>query len=103
MNHFRFGKFEVSRIEEIVDRVDPKDFMPDLAIEMLDQNADWLAPNHYSAEKKHLVMFIQSWLIRSAQHTILIDACCGNNKPRPWYSNFDNAQMFLRRNESVGA
>lgn len=90
MDHFKLGEFEVSRIEELVDRVDCKFMIPDLAIETLDQNAHWLSPSHYSQESKQLPLFIQSWLIRSTRCTILVDACCGNGKPRPWYPNFHN-------------
>jgi glyoxylase-like metal-dependent hydrolase (beta-lactamase superfamily II) len=103
MDEFEFSGFQINRIEEIVDRVDAKFLFPNLGIETLDQNADWLSPIHYSPETKQLAMPIQSWLIRSSRHTILVDACCGNHKSRPWYRNFDNLNTpYLNRLKQAG-
>jgi glyoxylase-like metal-dependent hydrolase (beta-lactamase superfamily II) len=103
LDYFKFGGFEVNRIEEIVDTVDAKFLLPSLPTEILDQNAGWLAPSHYNAETKQVRMFLQSWLIRSSGHTILVDACWGNNKSRPWYPKLDNLNTpYLDRLNAVG-
>jgi glyoxylase-like metal-dependent hydrolase (beta-lactamase superfamily II) len=103
MNQFAFGEFEISRIEEIVDLLDAKFLIPNVTTDVLDQNAHWLAPNHYNPETKQFVAFIQSWLIRTGDHTILVDACCGNHKSRPWYGNLHNLNTpYLDRLKAAG-
>lgn len=44
-----------------------------------------------SADEK-LLMSFQTFVLRTPRHTILIDTCCGNNKPRPARPDFDMAQ-----------
>jgi glyoxylase-like metal-dependent hydrolase (beta-lactamase superfamily II) len=104
MNHFKLGKFEVSRIEEIVDRdVDAKVLLPDITFEMLDANADWLAPSHYNAETRRLVLVFQSWLIRTGRYTILVDTCNGNDKSRPYFPIVDHLNTpYLDRLKAAG-
>jgi glyoxylase-like metal-dependent hydrolase (beta-lactamase superfamily II) len=103
VNRFEIGGFQITRIEEIVDLVDANFLIPKLTSEILEENASWLAPHHYNVDTKQLTMFIQSWLIRSGRHTILVDACCGNNKSRPWYPNFHDLNTpYLNRLTEVG-
>jgi glyoxylase-like metal-dependent hydrolase (beta-lactamase superfamily II) len=57
-------------------------FFPALTPELLDENAAWLVPKFIDASGK-LVLCVQSYLVRTKHHTMLIDACVGNHKPRP--------------------
>jgi glyoxylase-like metal-dependent hydrolase (beta-lactamase superfamily II) len=57
-------------------------FFPTLTKELLDENRSWLQPRYFDAED-HLVLCIQSYLVRTPHHNILIDTCVGNHKPRP--------------------
>jgi glyoxylase-like metal-dependent hydrolase (beta-lactamase superfamily II) len=57
-------------------------FFPTLSAELLDENRSWLQPRYLDAED-HLVLCIQSYLVRTPHHTILVDTCVGNDKPRP--------------------
>jgi glyoxylase-like metal-dependent hydrolase (beta-lactamase superfamily II) len=41
-----------------------------------------LAPQFYDAERSLLVIAIQSFLLKTRRHTILVDACIGNDKER---------------------
>jgi len=45
---------------------------------------------------------IHSWLLRTGKHTILVDACSGNHKPRPGMPRFDmlNSQYLERLREA---
>jgi glyoxylase-like metal-dependent hydrolase (beta-lactamase superfamily II) len=43
----------------------------------------WLAPHFYDLKAKTYVRAIQGFLVRTPRHTVLIDACVGNDKPRP--------------------
>lgn len=44
-----------------------------------------------SADDK-LLMSFHSFILRTPKHTILIDTCCGNNKPRPARADFSMLQ-----------
>jgi glyoxylase-like metal-dependent hydrolase (beta-lactamase superfamily II) len=58
-------------------------FFPDLGRERLEQHRAWLAPRYMDPASDRIVLCIQSYLIETAHHTILVDTCVGNNKERP--------------------
>jgi glyoxylase-like metal-dependent hydrolase (beta-lactamase superfamily II) len=64
-------------------------FFPTLTKECLDENRAWLEPT-YVDSAGGLVMCIQSFVIKTPHHNILIDACVGNNKPRPEWPFWNN-------------
>jgi glyoxylase-like metal-dependent hydrolase (beta-lactamase superfamily II) len=57
-------------------------FFPALTKEVYDENRSWLQPRYVDKDNK-LNLCIQSYLLRTPQHTILVDTCVGNHKPRP--------------------
>jgi glyoxylase-like metal-dependent hydrolase (beta-lactamase superfamily II) len=57
-------------------------FFPSLSQELLAENRPWLRPRFLDAQDR-LVLCIQSYLIETPHHNILIDSCVGNHKPRP--------------------
>jgi glyoxylase-like metal-dependent hydrolase (beta-lactamase superfamily II) len=57
-------------------------FFPALTKELLEENRSWLQPTFLDASDK-LVFCIQSFVIKTPDHNILVDACVGNHKPRP--------------------
>lgn len=61
---------------------DALSFFPKLTKELLDENRAWLQPEFIDGQSR-LVLCIQSFVIKTARHNILIDACVGNHKPRP--------------------
>ena len=61
---------------------DALEFFPALTNELLAENRAWLRPAFLDAQDK-LVLCIQSYLVQTPHHTILIDTCVGNHKPRP--------------------
>jgi glyoxylase-like metal-dependent hydrolase (beta-lactamase superfamily II) len=58
------------------------EFFPALTLQMLEENRSWLEPD-YIDSNGNLVLCIQSYVVRTPHHTILIDSCVGNDKPRP--------------------
>jgi glyoxylase-like metal-dependent hydrolase (beta-lactamase superfamily II) len=62
---------------------DALEFFPTLTREQLDENRSWLAPEFLDPVSGKLVFCVQSFLIRTPRHTILVDSCVGNHKPRP--------------------
>ena len=58
-------------------------FFPALGKELLDENRSWLQPTFVDPNGDRLVLCIQSFVIKTSHHNILIDACVGNHKERP--------------------
>lgn len=74
-------------------------FFPTLTRELLDENRGWLQPRFLDAEDR-LMLCIQSYIVQTPHHTIMIDSCVGNHKPRPtrsfWHMmNSDRYQKNL--------
>ncbi len=83
MSAFRIGQLEVRRVEDFIDpQVPVKFLLPDITDEILAANLDWLAPRFYDPATQTVAIHIQSWLFRTKHHTILVDTCVGNHKPR---------------------
>ena len=58
------------------------EFFPTLSKELLEENRAWLQPKFLDPESK-VILCVQSYLVRTPHHTILVDSCVGNHKPRP--------------------
>jgi glyoxylase-like metal-dependent hydrolase (beta-lactamase superfamily II) len=71
-------------------------FFPALTKELLDENRPWLEPAFLDPATNGLVLCIQSFVIKTPHHNILIDACVGNHKPRPTrpFWNMLNSDRF---------
>jgi glyoxylase-like metal-dependent hydrolase (beta-lactamase superfamily II) len=81
--HIQIGNVAIHRIvEQEAPFFEVLQFFPTLTKEVLNQNRAWLQPKFLDAEDK-LVLCIQSYLLATPHHTILIDTCVGNHKPRP--------------------
>ena len=61
----------------------PLEFFPTLTPELLAENLPWLQPKFIDPATGKLVLCVQSYLVRTPHHTILVDSCVGNHKPRP--------------------
>jgi glyoxylase-like metal-dependent hydrolase (beta-lactamase superfamily II) len=59
-----------------------KEFFPTLRQELLDENRSWLQPE-FIDPSGGVVLCIQSFVIKTRHHNILVDSCVGNHKPRP--------------------
>lgn len=75
-----------ARIHRIIEQegafFDALRFFPTLTQSMLDENRYWLQPRFIDATGK-LLLCVQSYLIQTPHHNILVDTCVGNDKPRP--------------------
>lgn len=61
----------------------PLKFFPDATPEVLEEHAGWLKPRYQDPETGYLNFCFQSYILRTAHHTILVDSCIGNDKERP--------------------
>ncbi len=79
----RVGDISITSIvEDQQPLFDPLDFFPGLTQERLEENRGWMEAAGALVNGK-LVLAMQSWLIRTPSHNILVDTCVGNHKPRP--------------------
>jgi glyoxylase-like metal-dependent hydrolase (beta-lactamase superfamily II) len=100
----RIGATTVTRVEE---RAGPG-FAPDMLLPdwdpaVLQEHGDWLVPNYYDVASGKMMSSIHSWVIRTRHHTILIDTCVGNHKPRPNFERFNMLDTpYLDRLQAAG-
>ena len=80
---------------------DAMQFFPTMTKEFLDENRGWLRPRFLDASDK-LILCVQSYVVKTPHHTIMIDTCVGNHKPRPT-RNFWNMMNSDRYEKNLAA
>ncbi len=81
--HIALGEISIHRVVEQQGAFfQALEFFPTLTPELLEENKAWLQPA-YLDESGKLILCVQSYIVRTPHHNILIDACVGNHKPRP--------------------
>jgi glyoxylase-like metal-dependent hydrolase (beta-lactamase superfamily II) len=80
------------------------EWFPDCTDEALEPYLHWLKPRVIEPETGRLIFPIQSFLVRTARHTILVDGCVGNGKSIPYRSHWHrrNSTTFLERLADAG-
>ncbi len=93
------GDFTIHRvIEQEEPLFDPLTFFPGLTPEVLHENRGWLAEGGaLDPASGQMVLCIQSYIVRTPHHTILVDSCVGNHKQRPtrpfWHMKTSDTYM----------
>ena len=95
---FTVGDFTIHRIiEQETTFLQANDALPTLAPEVLAENRGWLQKTGALDANDTLILCFQSYIIKTPHHTILIDSCIGNDKPRPlrpkWNMKTDDSYM----------
>ena len=81
---YKLGELEIYRaIESEVPIFDTFSFFPDATKEVVEANKDWLMPRYIDPKTIEVILCIQSYVIKTSHHTILVDTCVGNHKSRP--------------------
>jgi glyoxylase-like metal-dependent hydrolase (beta-lactamase superfamily II) len=101
---YRVGDIEISRIPEFeMPMFDPAFIYPDLGKDRLDAHRPWLEPRFLDPATGKLILAIQAYVVRTRRHTILVDACSGNDKERPSRPLFHRqSHPWLERLASAG-
>ncbi len=92
------GDLAINRVIEVEGpELDPFTFFPDCTEAALAAHRDWLVPRFFDPIAKKLILAVQSYLVRSPQHTILIDTCIGEHKERgfseAWHMRSNSAYL----------
>jgi glyoxylase-like metal-dependent hydrolase (beta-lactamase superfamily II) len=100
MNEITLGDVTVARIEEMHGPVGmtPEQFFPDSPAQAWQDNRDWLVPQHLDGRDDIVQVAMQTWALRSAGQTILIDTGVGNDKPRPAVAGWDHLSLGYLEN-----
>jgi hypothetical protein len=90
------GDLTIARALEIITPFDRAAFFPETAPADWAPHESWLKPK--AMDPSGALLFpVQSYLVRTAHHTILIDSCVGNDKQRPnrpaWHMKSDDTYM----------
>ena len=81
---FTVGDLTIHRIiEQEVPIFPALDFIPGLTPEVLAENRAWMRQAKALDDQDTLILAFQSYVVKTPHHTILIDSCIGNDKPRP--------------------
>jgi len=96
MNGRLLGDLKIARVLEMnTPEFDPYEFFPETTQDDWEPHLHWLKPHAMDPISGNLVFPMQSYVVRSKHHTILIDSCVGNDKERPFRPNWH------RKNDST--
>jgi glyoxylase-like metal-dependent hydrolase (beta-lactamase superfamily II) len=95
---FTAGDLTIHRIiEQETTFLPALEFLPTLTPEVLAENRAWMQAAKALDERDVLILCFQSYVVKTPHHTILIDSCIGNDKPRPqrpkWNMKTDDTYM----------
>ena len=94
-------KFQISRhddpriIEIELPFIPILEMLPKLTPELLAENRHWMQPDALD-QNDFVKLCVQPYVVETPHHTILIDTCFGNDKPRPrpeWNMKSDSAYL----------
>jgi glyoxylase-like metal-dependent hydrolase (beta-lactamase superfamily II) len=104
MSHWRLGDITVDRvIEQERPLMPPSVLYPTSAPEAWATHRAWLEPTLLDPASGLLIMSIHSFVVRTRHHTIIVDTCGGNDKPRPQKPRYhQNSYPYLERLAAVG-
>jgi len=105
MRQHSLGRIVIQRIvESVCTDFEPLRFFPETTSEDWVRHKTWMEPRALDPVSGNLVLVIQAFLVRTRHHTILVDTCVGDHKPRPnrpfWH--MQKLNTFLPRLAAAG-
>lgn len=106
MTVLQLGNITVQRIvEHEIPVYHPLDFFDEATAEAVAPYRAWLEPKALCPRTGRMVMPVQSYLVRTRHHIILIDTCCGCNKtyadPPVWHRRGNEVWLDNLRSAGV--
>ncbi len=100
----KVGDVVISQIEESVQpSFAPHELLPDCNEDALANHMHWMDPLHYDVAAGKFRTSVRSYLVKTGRHTVLIDACGGNHKNRPYFPRFHQRDhAWLERLATAG-
>lgn len=100
MEILQLGEVQVSRVAEVENGpfTAATELIPDSDPATWQDNEAWLSPDHWDPESNQAQGCLQTFVLRSAGRTILVDTGVGNGKQRPHFPVFNELETaFLSR------
>jgi glyoxylase-like metal-dependent hydrolase (beta-lactamase superfamily II) len=97
MSYRQIGNLRVMRVLEAITPFSRQTFFPQTSDSDWAPHRHWLEPDALDPATDELQFPMQSYMVRTSHHTILIDSCIGNHKERPnrptWHLKTDDTYM----------
>ena len=94
---FSVGDLTIHRlIEQETTFLPALEMLPGLTPDLLTENRPWMREAAALDAQDVLILCFQSYVVKTPHHTILVDSCIGNDKPRPrpkWNMKTDDTYM----------
>jgi glyoxylase-like metal-dependent hydrolase (beta-lactamase superfamily II) len=104
MLHRQLGSLHIHRIlESEIPDFDAVGFFPQVKAEEWEPHRAWLAPKALDLNSGNLIFPMQSYVVETRHHTIVVDTCVGDHKARGRPSwNMTTSGAYLKRLEAAG-
>jgi glyoxylase-like metal-dependent hydrolase (beta-lactamase superfamily II) len=102
MKPLRVGALEVRRVEECIWPIPIQTIFPQLSEADWAPHRAWLQPRFFAPDGR-MLLSMHAFLVRTPQHTVLVDACIGNDKQRAYPEWTGLRTDFLARLRAAGA
>ncbi|TDJ19938.1 MAG: MBL fold metallo-hydrolase [Gammaproteobacteria bacterium] len=97
MSYCQIGNLQIMRALEMIMPFGRQTFFPQTTEPDWAPHRHWLEPHALDPVTDELQFPMQSYVVRTSHHTILIDSCVGNDKERPnrpsWHMKTDDTYM----------
>ena len=107
MQELQLGQTRIHRIvESVCADFEPLSFFPETTPDDWEPHLGWMKsqPQAMDPASGNIVLTIQAFLDQTRHHTIVVDTCVGDHKPRPHRPIWDRLQLntFLPGLAAVG-
>ena len=89
MKHRQLGDLQLRRIVESIWNIDPGFFFTDKPRDLWEPHFSWLCPAALDKGSWQLQLPMQSYIVQTPHHNILIDTCVGSRKRLPRRPEWD--------------
>jgi len=97
MSHRQIGNLSIMRALEMIMPFSRQTFFPQTSDADWAPHRHWLEPDALDPATDEIQLPMQSYVVRTSHHTILIDSCIGNDKERTtrpaWHFKSDDTYM----------
>lgn len=97
MKQRAIGNLQIARVMELVQDFPAREFFPDTSAEDWTPHRDWMMADGALTTDDNIMLPMQSYVVRTSHHTILLDTCIGNHKERParpaWHQKTDSTYL----------
>lgn len=85
----QLGDIRIDRVVEMeVPFLTPADAFPGMPAGVIDRHRHWLEPAALCPATGKLIIAIQTWIIRTPRHLILVDTCIGCDKTNHYFADW---------------